>query len=140
MVRIISGVIGGFLAWAIAWFGGEQILSAIWPEAFGAPQRAFQAAIENGGPFTADTTLLLMHIVLGSIVSLMAGYVAALIAGGNERAPLALGCLLMAFGLLKAAVSWTYVPLWYHVVFTALLVPMTIMGGRLRGSTDKSRH
>lgn len=84
MLRIISGVIGGFLAWAIAWFGGEQILSAIWPEAFGAPQRAFQAAIENGGPFTADT--------------------------------------------------------WYHVLFTALLIPMTIMGGRLSGRADKTRH
>lgn len=140
MLRIISGVVGGFLAWAVAWFGGEQILSAIWPEAFGTHQRAFQAAIENGGPFTADTTLLLMHIVLGSIVSLMAGYLAALVAGGNQRAPLALGVLLAAFGLLKAAVSWPYVPLWYHVLFTALLIPMTIMGGRLMRSTDKTRH
>jgi hypothetical protein len=31
--------------------------------------------------------------------------------------------------------SWPYVPLWYHVVFTALLVPMTILGGRLKTTT-----
>ena len=131
MVRIVLGVIAGFIAWAIAWVGSEKILSAIWPEGYGAHQLAFQAAIENGGQFTADTTLLLMHIVLGSIVSLMSGFLAALIAGENKRAPLVLGFLLAALGLLKAVLSWPYVPMWYHVIFTAVLMPMTIMGGKL---------
>ena len=80
MIRIVLGVIVGFFSWAIAWFGGEKILSVIWP-AFGANQRAFQAAVENGGQFTANTSLLLTHIVLGSIVSVLAGFLAALIAG-----------------------------------------------------------
>jgi hypothetical protein len=134
MVRIVVGVIAGFFAWAIAWFGSEKILSAIWPEGFGAHQRAFEAAISNGGPFTADTTLLLTHIVLGSIVSVMSGFLAALIAGGNNRAPLILGFLLLAFGILKAVLSWAYVPLWYHVLFTGLLIPLTILGGKLWGN------
>ena len=132
MVRIVLGVIAGFISWLIAWFGSEKILSAIWPEGFGAHQRAFQAAIENGGQFTADTTMLLTHIVLGSIVSVMSGSVAALIARENTRAPLVLGFLLLALGLLKAVMSWPYVPIWYHVIFTALLIPMTIMGGKLK--------
>ena len=131
MFRIVLGVIIGFFSWAIAWFGGEKILSVIWP-AFGANQRAFQAAIENGGQFTANTSLLLTHIVLGSIVSVLAGFLAALIAGGNKRAPLLLGFVLLALGLLKAVVSWPYVPLWYHVIFTAMLIPMTILGGKLK--------
>jgi hypothetical protein len=132
MLRVILGVIGGFVAWSIAWFGGEKILSAIWPEGFGAHQRAFEAAVTNGGQFTADTTLLLTHIVLGSIVSVLSGFLAALIAGGNKRAPLFLGFLLLAFGVLKMVMSWPYVPIWYHVVFTALLIPMTIIGGKLK--------
>ena len=135
MVRIVVGVIAGFFAWAMAWVGGEKILSAVWPEGFGAHQRAFQAAIENGGPFTADTTLLLTHLVLGSIVSVMSGFLAALIAGENRRAPLVLGVLLVALGLLKAVLSWPYVPLWYHVIFTALLLPMTVVGGKLKTTT-----
>ena len=132
MLRIVLGVIAGFVAWTMAWFGGERILSAISPEGFGAHQAAFQAAIENGGQFTADSTLLLIHIVLGSIVSVMSGWLAALIAGENKRAPLALGFLLLAFGVLKAVMSWPYVPIWYQVIFTAVLMPMTIMGGRLK--------
>ena len=135
MVRIVLGVIAGFFAWLIVWFGSEKILSAIWPEWFGAHQRAFEAAIVNGGQFTADTSLLLMHIVLGSIVSVMSGFLAALIAGENTRAPLFLGFLLLAFGVLKAVLSWRYAPIWYHVIFTALLIPMTIVGGKLYSAT-----
>jgi hypothetical protein len=139
MLRIVLGVVGGFFAWVIAWVGGEKILSAIWPEGFGAHQRAFQAAIENGGQFTVETTHLLIHIALGSIVSVMSGFLAALIAGENTRAPLVLAFLLLAMGVLKVVMSWPYVPIWYHVIFTALLIPMTIMGGKLKTTTSATR-
>src|SRR6185369_8847653 len=116
MLRIVLGVIAGFIAWLIVWVGVEKILSAIWP-AFGVHQRAFEEAIKNVGQFTADTRALLTHIVLGSIVSVMAGSLSALIAGENTRAPIAVGCLLLAMGVLKAVMSWPYVPIWYHVIF-----------------------
>lgn len=136
MLRIVLGVIGGFIAWLIVWVGSERIISAIWP-AFGTHQAAFQAAIENGGQFTADTGALLTHIVLGSIVSLMAGYLAALIAGENSRAPLVVGILLLAMGVMKAVMSWQYVPIWYHIIFTAMLLPMAIIGGKLKTVTGR---
>ncbi len=134
MVRIVVGVIAGFVAWLIMWVGSEKILSAIWPEGFGVHQRAFEAALKStdGGPFTADTTMLLTHIVLGSIVSVMSGFLAALFAGENKRAPLVLGILLVALGVLKMVLSWPLVPVWYHVIFTAILLPMAIMGGKLK--------
>jgi len=134
MVRIVLGVIVGFFSWAIVWFGSERILSAIWP-AFGAHQLAFEEAIKNGGQFTADSTMLLPHIVLGSIISVMSGLLAALLAGGNQRAPLVVGFLLLGLGVLKAVMSWPYVPIWYHFIFTALLLPMTILGGKLITTT-----
>jgi hypothetical protein len=134
MLRVVLGVIVGFFGWAVAWFGGEAILSAIFPEGFGVHQRAFQAAIENGGAFTANTTMLLTHIGLGLVVSVIAGFLAALVAGENKRAPLILGFLMLALGLLKAAMSWGYVPIWYHVIFTAMLLPMAIVGGKLKAA------
>ncbi len=139
MLRIVLGVIAGFITWSLAWFGGEHVLSAIGPAWFGAPQRAFQSAIEHGGQFTADTTLLLIHIVLGVVVTVLAGFVAALVASENKRAPIALGCLLLAMGVMKMVMSWPYVPLWYHIVFTALLLPLAIAGGKLRASASKVR-
>ena len=130
MIRIVLGVIAGFIAWLLVWVASEKIISVVWP-AFGAHQKAFEEAIKNGGPFTAETSALITHIVLGSIISLAAGSLAALIAGENSRAPLFVGILLIAMGVLKAVMSWQYVPIWYHVIFTAILLPMAILGGKL---------
>ena len=135
MVRIVLGAIAGFFAWSIVWVGSEKILSAIWPAWYGAHQHAFEAAIQNGGQFTPDTTILLMNIVRGAIVSAMAGFLAALISGENKRSPLLLGFLLLAFDLLIVVLSWKHVPIWYGFIFTAMLVPMTILGGRLKTRT-----
>ncbi len=134
MVRIILGAILGFIGWSIVWLGSEQVLSTIWPKWYGAHQLAFEVAVSEGGPFTADTTILLMNIVRGSIISVMSGFLAAVIAGENRRSPLILGVMLVAFGLLIVYLSWSYVPFWYHFIFTALLIPMTILGGKVKRS------
>ena len=134
MWRIVLGVIAGFIAWLVVWIGSEKILSAIWP-VFGANQKAFEEAVKNGGEYTADTTMLLTHLVLGSVVSVMAGIFAALIARENTSAPLVVGILLLALGLLKGFMSRRYAPIWYHVIFTAILLPMAIIGGKLITAT-----
>jgi hypothetical protein len=130
MVRIILGVIGGFISWMMLFIGIEKIISALWPT-FGVDQKAFEEAIKNGGQFTADTTMLLTQLVFGTIVSVMAGAIAALIAGETSKAPLFAGILLLLMGIAKAAMSWQYVPVWYHVVFTAMLLPLAFLGGKL---------
>jgi len=133
MLRTILGVIAGFFTWIIVWVGIEKILSAIMPAWYGAPQLAFQNAVENGAAgFTAETRLLLSHIVIVTVVAAISGYVAALVARENKRAPLVLGFLLLAIGLLKVVMSWPYVPMWYHIIFTALLLPMALVGGKLK--------
>ena len=132
MMRIALGVVAGFVAWPVVWFGIEKLFAAIWPEWYGAHQLAFTAAIKSGGQFSADTTVLNLQIVLASVVSVMSGFLAALIARENKRAPLIVGVLLTTFGVLKAVMSWPHVPILYHVVFTALLLPMTIVGGKLK--------
>jgi len=131
MVRIVLGVIAGFFAWLIVWVVSEKVLSALWP-AFGVHQRAFEEVVKNGGQFTANTTMLLTHIVVGSLIAVMSGFLAALVARGNKRAPLILGILLLALGVLKVVLSWPYVPIWYHVIFTAILLPMAVVGGKLK--------
>ena len=130
MLRIALGVIAGFVGWLIAWVASEKIIGAIWP-AFGVHQKAFEEVIKNGGEFTADTTMLITHVALGSIVSIMAGALAALVAGENSKAPMFAGILLLLMGVAKAVMSWQYVPLWYHVVFTAMLLPLAFLGGKL---------
>lgn len=138
MLRIVLGVIGGFIGWMVLFIGIEKIISAVWP-AFGGNQKAFEDAIKNGAGssgFTADTTMLLTQLAMGVLASLLAGYLAALVAGENSKAPLIAGCLLLLVGIAKAAMSWQYVPVWYHIVFTVMLLPMAIVGGKLITTTS----
>ena len=55
----------------------------------------FRTLSKMAGDFTVGARqLLLVHVVQGVIVSVLAGFLAALIAGENKRAPLILGVLL----------------------------------------------
>lgn len=132
MLKIVLGVIAGFVAWSVLWIGSDQVLIMASPSWYGIHQDNFQLAMENQDPFKADTTILVMNLVRAVIISIMAGFLAAFIAGENRRTPLILGILLFAFGLMVEIVAWNYLPIWYHVVFLALLIPFTVLGGKLK--------
>lgn len=132
MGRIILGAAVGFVVWSVVWLGSEKALSAMMPTWFGAHQTQFEAAVAKGGDFKADNSILAMNCIRGPIISILAGWLAAVVARESRRTPIVLVVMLVAFGLLIVAMSWKYVPVWYHVLFTALLIPMPIIGGKLR--------
>ncbi|HLA94203.1 MAG TPA: hypothetical protein VK612_00675 [Pyrinomonadaceae bacterium] len=132
MLKIVLGVIAGFVAWSVLWLGSDSVLMTASPNWYGAHQLAFEKAMGLGESFTADSTILVMHLVRSIIISLMCGFLAAFIAGENKRAPLILGVLLLAFGTLIQAMAWNYIPIWYHVIFLVLLIPVTVLGGKLK--------
>jgi uncharacterized membrane protein YeaQ/YmgE (transglycosylase-associated protein family) len=135
MLRIILGVIAGFIAWSILWVGSDQVLMSAWPDWYGDHQHAFAAAMVNSTSFAPDSTILLMHLVRAVIISIMAGFLAAMIARENRTGPVILGILLLVFGALVQAMAWSYLPLWYHLVFLGSLIPFTVLGGRLKQTT-----
>ncbi len=134
MLRVILGIVAGFVAWSISWIGSDQVLQMLSPDWYGAHQAAFEKAVFNQTEFKADTAILTMHLVRSIIISIMSGFLAAFIASGNRNAPFGLGILLLAFGIFVQVMAWNYLPVWYHIVFLALLLPMTILGGRLKTS------
>ncbi|MEO8650404.1 MAG: hypothetical protein ABI539_14665, partial [Acidobacteriota bacterium] len=75
MVRIVLGVIVGFLVWSILWVGSDQVLMSLWPDWYGAHQLAFERAMSNKEPFVPDLTILMMHLVRSIIVSLISGFI-----------------------------------------------------------------
>ena len=135
MFRIILAAVAGFIAWSILWIGSDQVLMSAMADWYGAHQLAFEKAMMNKEPFAADTTILVMHIVRSIIISIMSGFLAAMIAGENRRSPVILGVLLLLFGIAIQAMAWNYLPVWYHLIFLALLIPMTIVGGKLKSSS-----
>lgn len=138
MLRMLLGIVAGVIAWPIALDSSEQILSALWPK-FGAQHRAFFEAIDKGSPFAPETSFLATHIVIGSLAALLSGVLTAILARENRRSPLIVGVFLLNLGLMKAVMSWLLVPLWYHIVFTAVLLPMTMIGGRLTAAAKAAQ-
>lgn len=69
-------------------------------------------------------------LALSIAASLASGVVAA-IAGGESARGAVLGnaLLLLATGIFVQAGLWSSMPVWYHLIFLVLLVPMTLLGG-----------
>ncbi|NOT47932.1 MAG: hypothetical protein HOP17_09330 [Acidobacteria bacterium] len=136
MIRIILGVIVGFVVWSILWVGSDQVLINASKDWYGAHQFGLEKAMYNGEPFVADTTILIVGLLRSVIFSLMAGFLAAFIANENSKAPFALGVVLLLVGIGVQVAVWKYIPIWYHFLFLFLLIPVTVAGGRLRSRTD----
>jgi len=121
MLRIFLGIIVGFVVWSILWVGIDAVLRAVW-----------SGYDESVKAMTFSSTMLMISLVLSAFCSIVAGFVAALIARENLRSPLILGILLLIFGIFVQISVWDKIPLWYNLAFWILLIPMTILGGRLR--------
>lgn len=132
MMRIILGAIAGFVAWSILWVGSDAILAAISPGWYGRHHAELEAAVNQKTPFMSDSVILIIALIRSVIFSLIAGFLAASIARESAKSPLALGILLLLFGIFIQSIFWNYAPLWYHLTFLLLLVPVAMLGGKLK--------
>ena len=132
MWRIILGAIIGFIVWTILLLGSDAVWLALSPDWFGKHQTEFQAAVENKTPFMADSGVLIIAVIRSAILSIIAGFVAALIAKENVKSPLLLGILLLAFGSFIHSMILNNVPFWYHILILLPLIPLAILGGKLK--------
>ena len=133
MLRIILAIIVGFIVWSILWVGSDAIFSAISPD-WGKTSADFRAAAENKTSFTLESSVLIILLIKSFIISIISGFAAALIARENSKSTLGLGVLLLVFGIFIQSAHWNYMPLWYHILFLLMLIPMTILGGKFRRS------
>lgn len=132
MLRIIAGIIVGFVVWSILWTGSDALLSVLSPGWYGKHQTEFGAAVTNNQPFPPDSTVLILGLLRSVVFSLISGFIVASIARENMKSTVGLGILLVLFGIFIQSIFWNYVPLWYHIPFLLLLIPMTIAGGKLK--------
>ena len=131
MVRIILGAIAGFIVWSILWVGSDALFSAIsadWKKT----STDFQEAVAANTPYALSSTVLIALLVKSFIVSIISGFITALIAKENTKSTFVLGILLLLFGIFVQYSHWNYMPLWYHIPFLIMLIPMAVLGGKLR--------
>ena len=116
-IRIVAGTIAGFSVWAVLWFAGTAAVQATFSD------------LSEGQPIT-NSGYLWLYIVLSATLSLLAGSVTALIARSSRVIAVWLFALIQqAFGVVAEMSYWNLMPVWYHLVFLSLIIPMTILGG-----------
>jgi len=132
MVRIILGAVVGFIVWTILLLVSDKILETVSPDWYGRISAELLAAIENKTSYTMDTAIMILTGTRSAILTLISGFVAALISKENFKSPLLLGILLLAFGLFVHSIFWNYVPLWYDLLILLPLIPLALLGGKFR--------
>lgn len=132
MERIILGAIAGFIVWTVFLLGSDAIWIAFSPDWYGKHQIELQNAVTNKTPFMADSTVLIIAIFRSALFSVITGFIAAWIAGENSKSPLLLGIFLLAFGSFIHSMILNNVPLWYHFGILLPLIPLAILGGKLK--------
>lgn len=121
MGRTIGAVVAGAVVWAVLWIGGNAGLAAAAPD-----------IVVPGESLTHLPTLVGL-VVFGAVLSVLAGYTTAAVKGSAPMGAVrALAALQLALGLFFELTSWELLPVWYHLVFLAMIVPATLWGGHLR--------
>ncbi len=126
MLKIILGVIAGFFLWSILWVGVDAALRGMWA--------GYNESVEA---MSFSPAMLIVPLILSAVCSIISGAVTALIANENSISPLILGVLLLIVGIFVQMGVWDKIPLWYHLAFWVLLIPMTVFGGKLIRQTNK---
>lgn len=136
MVRILLGVVVGFIVWSIIWVGSDQTLVTLSPEWYGAFTHAAERSLVNGVAIDAiDPMIYLLNLLRSIITSIIAGYMCALAAGEYRRSTMVLGIILVLVGIAVEVAFRNAAPFWYHILFVIFLYPMAMLGGRLRRSS-----
>lgn len=131
MIRILISAIIGFLVWSVLWIGSDAVFMAISPT-YKEHIDSFSKALETKQAVEMSSILLLLTLSKSFICSIIAGLVTVMIAKENLKSTLILGVFLLAFGIFIQSIYWNYLPLWYHLIFLLMLIPMSIFGGKLK--------
>lgn len=120
VARGISAIVGGLVVWFLIATIGNLALRIAW---------ASYAEVEKAMMFTLG--MMVARLLLGALSSLCAGLTVAWIAKRNGRIVKALAGILFVLFIPIHFALWDRFPLWYHLVFLASLVLVTLLGAML---------
>lgn len=120
MGRAVLGVVVAWVLWSMLWVGMSASAQAAFPDLIDPSQR-----LEHVG-------VLVGYVVWSAVISVLAGFVCARIGERSAmKAVWSLAVIQLLIGTGVQASSWSLLPVWYHVAFLGLLIPMTVLGGVL---------
>ena len=125
MVRSIFAVLTPSFVWGALWVATGSALTWAMPDRF------------DPGGAVRDPLVLVTLLLASSALSVMAGWLCATIAKeAVMKHVVVLAALQLGIGIMVQSGVGELMPLWYHVTFLGLVVPMHLLGGRLRLTHD----
>lgn len=129
MWRLILAVVLAPVFWGFVQFPGNLLLSSLFPQA--------ALAAEAGGGPAQPLGYLLLALLLAFGYATFSGFCSAWVAATDpRRIGLYAGVVLLAVGIAVQASIWDMLPLWWHVVFLASIMPFALLGASLKGAPD----
>lgn len=125
MGRAVAAVVAAYLLWTVLWLGFTSVVQSMVPD------------LANPDQQLTHMGLLLGYLACSVVISVASGFVCAAVRRGESAAVTmksvwVLALILLASGVVAEVSYWATTPVWYHLVFLALLVPSTLWGGRLK--------
>lgn len=118
MVRLILGIVAAPILWGIISIPINLGLASLYGAAAAPPY---------------PESYLISALILSVGYALFSGYGAAIVAGTGERKlGLGAGIALLIVGLGVQISAWDSLPVWWHLIFLAMLVPVCTYGAGLR--------
>ena len=113
-------VLLGVLLWGLCWNLGNTLIMS-----------TFSDAVRADG--SVDSVPLLLGLFgFSLLLSIGAGWLAGRLAGPSRSSTVfVLAVVLTTIGVFMQSAFWALLPLWYHLLFLAGLIPATLVGGAL---------
>jgi hypothetical protein len=119
MKRGIAAVVTAAVLWTVLWLGFTSLARTLFP-----------GTIDPLQPLTHSGALL-SYLAWSVLINALCGYVCAWIRRDDPMKTVwVFAFIQLALGIGFEASYWHMTPVWYHLVFLALLVPTTVIGGR----------
>ncbi len=127
MIRSILSIIIPVVTWGVLSVSANFAIYAMMPARFD----------ENMIP--NDPITLLIFLLLCTVLCILAGFLCAMIARSNPMKHVwILAAIQLAIGIMVQIGVWDQLPLWYHLLFLAQVMPMHLVGGKLRNTKRQS--
>jgi len=120
VARGIAGVVAGLVAWLVVATLANLLVRVAWPA---------YAEVEKA--MTFSVAMMAVRLVVGAVSSLSAGLAVAWVTRGNGIAAKALVVALIAVFIPVHYALWEKFPFWYHAIFFASLLLITLVGATL---------
>ena len=120
-MRSVLAILAGVAIWGGLSAAGHAALTSAMPGSF------------DADGFTQSSGLHLVFLAQAILMSVLAGYLAAVIAAPPQmRVVTILAVIQLAIGIAVQVSVWDRMPIWFHLLLLLSVIPAHLAGGRMR--------